>query len=100
MEKKSQLPWYKRKKFYLPVAVALGVIGFLPSLVSLSGSRSMMSSILITILIRMNQCLRKSKTDCCDAVCRFLTNKKEQSLAVVFAPFFKRDSADLRTLTG
>ena len=37
MEKKSQLPWYKRKKFYLPVAVVLGMIGFLPSLVSLFG---------------------------------------------------------------
>ncbi|OUZ23604.1 hypothetical protein A5867_001289 [Enterococcus sp. 6D12_DIV0197] len=37
MEKKSQLPWYKRKKFYLPVAVVLGVIGVLPSLVSLFG---------------------------------------------------------------
>ncbi len=34
MEKKSQLLWYKRKKFYLPVAVVLGVIGVLPSLVS------------------------------------------------------------------
>ncbi|MFR3288376.1 MAG: hypothetical protein ACLTQU_14360 [Enterococcus casseliflavus] len=37
MEKKSQLPWYKRKKFYLPVAVVLGVIGVLPSRLSFRG---------------------------------------------------------------
>ena len=79
MEKKSQLPWYKRKKFYLPVAVVLGVIGFLPSLVSLFGYQSMMNSILITILIRMNQCLRKSKTDCCDAVCSFFDQQKKSN---------------------
>lgn len=30
-------PWYKKKKVYLPIAVLLGVIGFVPSLVSLFG---------------------------------------------------------------
>ncbi|WP_430611539.1 hypothetical protein [Enterococcus sp. DIV0876] len=31
-------PWYKKKKVYLPIAFLLGVIGFVPSLVSLFGA--------------------------------------------------------------
>ena len=34
MEKK---PWYKKKKIYLPIAVVLGLLGIVPSLVSLFG---------------------------------------------------------------
>jgi len=30
-------PWYKKKKIYLPVAVVLGLLGIVPSLVSLLG---------------------------------------------------------------
>ncbi|WP_312497955.1 hypothetical protein [Enterococcus sp.] len=34
MEKK---PWYKKKKIYLPIAVVLGLLGIVPSLVYLFG---------------------------------------------------------------
>lgn len=79
MEKKSQLPWYKRKKFYLPVAVVLGVIGVLPSLVSLFG---------VSIDDEFNPdyysdpnepMFKKNKTDCCDAVCRFFDQQKKSN---------------------
>lgn len=30
-------PWYKQKKVYIPIAIVLGVLGIVPSLVSLFG---------------------------------------------------------------
>lgn len=31
------MPWYKKKIFYVPIAIFLGIFGFLASLVSLFG---------------------------------------------------------------
>ena len=78
MEKKSQLPWYKRKKFYLPVAVVLGVIGVLPSLVSLFGV-SIDDEFNPDYYSDPNEPMFKKKQNCCDAVCRFFDQQKKSN---------------------